>query len=237
MSLQAAVMLYANNSGSAFATVHNIYTDEQTGAPCLLEGHPLTIKILNDLTATLAKGSKSAQSFNGYLPETVLAVGVNSIVWWIPAADRTVSFACRDNETIGTRSGKTPHPSLVFAVNEQGWSVYAIKGNKRPTPETRLWQAPYFNTYKSGKICVGSTQTPAGATTILIDGWNKAFFASSFSHPNIHERGYLVKSGSPYDLWRDLLDGKHKAFPQRQLVATKVTLNDFIKSTVNGESL
>ena len=236
LTLQSAVMLYSNTSGSAFATAHNIYTDE-SGSPCLLEGHPLTVKILNELTAALAKGAKSARSFNGYLPESVLAVGLNSIVWFLPAADRTVSFACRGNEVIGTRSAKTPHPSLVFGVNDCGWFVYAVKGNKRPTPETALWQAPYFNVWDSGKICVGTTQTPTGATTQQIDGWNKAFFASSFSHPNIHQRGRLVASGGAYEFWRDLLDGKYKSFPQKQLVATKATLGTFITSVVNGESI
>ena len=235
MSLQSAIMMYTNSSGSAFGTAHNIGLDGN-GAPYLLEGHPLTMKILNVLTAALAKGAESSRSFSGFLPATVLATGISSIVWWLQAADRTVSFSCND-DIIGKRSGKTPHPSLVFGVNEQGWFVFAVKGNKRPTPETALFQAPFFNVWETGKICIGTTRIPNGATAEQIDEWNKAFFASSFSHPNVHSVGGLVKSGGAYAFWRDLLDGKYKTFPQKQLVATKKTLNDFIKSTLNGETL
>jgi len=234
MTLQSAIMVYGDNRGSSFATAHHVALDGK-GVPVLLEGHPLTIETLNALTDALAKGAESRRSFGGYLPENVLAVGSGSIVWWLPGTDRSISFACSD-ELIGTASGKTPHPSLVFGVNNSGeWFVSALKGNVRPTPETKLWQAPYFNVWSSGKICQGTTSVPAGATTDQIEGWNKAFFGSNFSHPNVHEASKLVKyKGGPYQFWRDMLDGSYRRFPLRVLVATEYTLDDFIDMVMNG---
>lgn len=235
MTLQAAVMLYGDSRGSSFATAHDVALDNK-GIPVLLEGHPLTMEILNAMTEAIAKGAESRRSFGGYLPENVLAVGTGSIVWWLPASDRNVSFACSD-KLIGTASGKTPHPSLVFGVNNSGdWFVFAIKGNTRPTPDTKLWQAPYFNVWESGKICQGSTSVPPGATTAQIGGWNTAFFSSNFSHPNVHEKGKLVKyKGGPYQFWRDMLDGSSQRFPLRVLVGTGHTLDDFIQIVLNGK--
>lgn len=237
MHLQASVMLYGNGHGASFATAHNVFFDDK-GSPCLLEGHPLTMEILNDMLNAVSKGAESMHSFKGYLPENVLAVGVSSIVWWLPSSDRNVSFKCKD-ELIGNASGKTPHPALVFSVNNSGnWSVFAIKGNKRPTPETPLWQAPYFNTYGNGNICQGSTIVPKGATADQVEAWNKAFFASSFSHPNVHQPQKLMKyKRGPYQFWRDMLDGSFKKFPQSVLVATEYTLEGFIESTLNGKAL
>lgn len=235
MPLQAAVMLYSDGR-SAYATAHNV-TTSATGIPVLLEGHPLTIDILNQMTAALAKGAESQRSFSGYLPENVLATGIGSVVWWLPASNRLVSFSCKD-KIIGTASGITPHPSLVFAVSSTSWSVFAVKGNNRPKPETKLWQAPYFNTYTSGHICQGTTRVPNGATKEQIDGWSKAFFASNFSHPNVHERGKLVRyAGGPSQFWRDMLDGKFAKFPLRVLVPTEHTLDDLVTSTLNGRNL
>jgi PRTRC genetic system protein B len=237
MTLQAAVMLYGDNNGAAFATAHNVAYD-QKGVPVLCEGHPMTVGILNSLTAALAKGAESKRSFNGYLPETVLAVGLSSIVWWLPASDRSVGFACSD-KLIGNRIGKTPHPPLVFGVRNDGrWSVFALKENVRPTPETKLWQAPYFNVWTSGQICQGTTQVPPGAAVSQVEGWNKSFFTSNFSHANIHDVGKLVSyKGGPYRFWRDMLDGKFKKFPMRVLVETEYTLDDFINATLNGGEL
>lgn len=234
LTLQAAVMLYGDSKGSSFATAHNIAFDKN-GAPVLLEGHPLTMETLNALTDALAKGAESRRSFSGFLPENVLAVGAGAIVWWLPAEDRNVSFTCSD-KLIGIANGKTPHPSLVFGVNNAGeWFVFALKGNCRPSPDTNLWQAPYFNVWDSGKICQGTTSVPAGATTEQIAGWNKAFFASNFSHPNVHEAGKLVQyKGGSYQFWRDMLDGSFRRFPLRVLVETEYTLDDFIGMVLNG---
>lgn len=237
MSLQAAIMIYGNHSNLAsFATAHNVAFSDK-GVPSLLEGHPLTMEILNKLLAAVAKGAESKRTFNGFLPENVLAVGLGSIVWWLPAADRSISFACND-ELIGTRGGTTPHPSLVFGVNDGNWMVFAVKGNSRPTPDTKLWQAPYFNVWSSGRICQGTTQVPPGATTSQIDGWNKSFFSSNFSHPNVHAKGKLLRyKGGAYRFWLDALEGHFNEFPQRVLVGTNHTLADFIEATLNGGTL
>lgn len=237
MKLQSAIMLYGSDQGAGFATAHDV-SFEADGVPVLREGHPLTMENLNSLVATVAKGAETRRRFNGYLPENVLATGIGSIVWWLPAADRTVSFSCND-ELIGkSASGKTPHPALVFGVNGRGWYVFALKENVRPKPDTNLWQAPYFNVWSSGAICQGSTQVPKGATTEQIEGWSNAFFASNFSHPNVHQTGKLVKyKGGPYRFWRDMLDGNFKKFPMRVLVDSGNTLDNFIAMVLNGREL
>jgi len=236
MTLQSAIMLYGTSQGAGFATAHDVSTNEH-GEPFLLEGHPLTIRMLNELSSFLIKGAGSKRNFNGFLPENVLAVGIGSIVWWLPAADRSISFAC-DDDLIGNRSGMTPHPSLVFGVNDSGWYVFATKSKARPTPRTEIFQAPYFNVYANGSICRGTTQVPSGATADLIKGWDHAFFSSNFSHPNIHQPEKLVSyQGGAYKFWKDALDKKFVKFPLRVLVGTNHTLEDFITATINGGHL
>lgn len=237
MSLQKAIMLYTDGHGGSFATVHEVSPDTN-GVPSLQEGHPLTMEALNNLQTSVAKSAGGKRSFSGFLPENVLAVGSSSIVWWIPAAVRPLAFNCSDN-LIGQATGQAPTPPLVFSVASDGaWSVFALKENTRPTLDTKLWQAPYFNVWQSGKICQGTTRIPHGATTQQIEDWNKAFFGSNFSHPNVHAPAKLVKyKGGAYQFWKDMLEGSFKKFPLRVLVETEYTLDDLIKASLNGGKL
>jgi PRTRC genetic system protein B len=101
--------------------------------------------------------------------------------------------------------------------------VWAVKGSRRPTPQTPLFQAPYFNVDAQGRICQGNVPVPEGTAVEKIEAWNDAFFRSFFTHPNV--AGKLVRyRGGSYAFWRDLLDQRFARFPGRVLVDVKTTL-------------
>ena len=59
-------------------------------------------------------------------------------------------------------------------------SVFALRENARPSPDTRLYTAPYYNVWEDGAICVGNVSTPE---RILLCGTDQmAFFASYLRH-------------------------------------------------------
>src|SRR5581483_3602195 len=126
----------------------------------------------------------------GFLPETVLYMDGELLLWWVPPAERHVVFKAVE---LGApeRGEVVPHPALVFAASSTVWKVWAVKGRHRPTLHTALFQAPYFNVYENGDICRGSAQVPNGTTAEKIDAWNAAFFGSFFTHPNV--QGKLVR--------------------------------------------
>jgi PRTRC genetic system protein B len=93
--------------------------------------------------------------------------------------------------------------------------VWALEENRRPELETRLFMAPYWNTYEDGRVCHGSMPVPTTVTIDNLPRWSHAFFASQFTGSNLgiqqcsHPEGFL-------GLWRSIV-GK-KTFPVEYLL-------------------
>lgn len=218
--LARAVLIYRGASERAFATVHEIA--EIDGEPVILAGKAMTTRAAIELARALSK----AVAHGGFLPETVLYMDGELLLWWVPPATRQVVFKAAE---LGApeRGEVVPHPGLVFAASSSVWKVWAVKGGHRPTLSTALFQAPYFNVYENGNICRGSVRVPNGTTAEKIDVWNAAFFGSFFTHPNTS--GKLVRyCGGAYAFWRDMLEGKFKRFPERVLIDAKITLGKLL---------
>lgn len=173
----------------------------------------------------------SARRTASSLPENVLFVAGDLILWWVRPAFRHVAFRVseKDAERLGAaeRGESVPHPGLVFAASSREWRVWAVKGSQRPTLATPLFQAPYFNVDAHGHICQGSVPKPDGSTAEKIDAWNDAFFRSYFTHPNVAAKLVRYPGGS-FALWRQMLDGRFGRFPQRVLVPLNATLGDLL---------
>ena len=220
LRLDQAVLIYRGASDRALATVHKI--EEVDGEPVILAGQAMTPRAAIQLARALSKGV----AHSGFLPETVLYVDGELLLWWVPPAERHIVF--RAPELGAPERGEVvPHPGLVFAASSSVWKVWAVKGKHRPTLQTALFRAPYFNVYEDGDICRGNVRVPDGTTAEKIDSWNAAFFSSFFTHPN--SNGKLVRyRGGSYAFWRDMLDGKFTKVPERVLVDVKITLGKLL---------
>ena len=219
--LRRAVLIYDGQQGSALATVHDI--ENIDGEAVIGAGQAMTSRAAMDLAKALLKRA----AHGGFLPETVLYMDGDLIVWWMPPARRHIAFRVDDvhAEAFGgqERGESVPHPGLVFAASSRVWRVWAVKGAGRPTPATALYQVPYFNVDVRGNICQGNAPVPEGTTVEKIAAWNDAFLRSYFTHPN--GPGKLVRyRGGAYAFWKDMLDGRFQRFPERVLVDVKTTL-------------
>lgn len=220
LRLAQAVLIYQGASDSALATVHQV--EEVDGEPVILAGQAMTPRAAIQLARALSK----SVAHGGFLPETVLYMDGDLLLWWVPPAKRHIVF--RAPELGAPERGEVvPHPGLVFAASSRVWKVWAVKGRSRPALQTPLFQSPYFNVWEGGDICRGNVQVPEGTTPEKIDAWNAAFLGSFFTHPN--SKGKLVRyRGGAYPFWRDMLDGKFKKFPERVLIDAKTTLGKLL---------
>jgi len=216
LRLAQAILIYRGASNAALATIHDV--EQVDGEPVILAGRAMTPRAANQLSRSLSK----SVSHGGFLPETVLYMDGDLLVWWLAPAPRHIAF--RAPELGAPERGEVvPHPGLIFAASSKVWKVWAVKGRKRPTLDTALFQSPYFNVWEGGGICRGNVQVPEGTTTEKIAAWNAAFLGTFFTHPN--GAGKLVRyRGGAYPFWRDMLDGKFKRFPERVLVDVTTTL-------------
>lgn len=225
VKLSRAVLIYEGEQGGALATVHNI--QDAAGEPVIGAGQAMTARTAAGLARALLKNAM----LGGYLPETVLYLDPDLIVWWVPPERRHIAFRVEKEmaEALGgvERGEVVPQPGLVFAVSSRIWQVWAVKGASRPTLTTPLFQAPYFNVNSQASICQGNVPAPEGTTVAKIAQWNDAFLRSYFSHPNGNVELVRYRDGA-YAFWRDMLDGRFRRFPEKVLIDLKLTLGQML---------
>lgn len=233
IALSQAILVYSDESKShsgsvpaaLYATVHPVQNFGTEAKPDfqIAAGRPLTREALKAMFEDMAK----RHSLNtDIIPEHVLSISADHMVWWMPAGERNVFF---NNKELGKRGAKVPHPPLLFAVVKHQWYVFALAKNERPNAETALQFAPYFNVYDSCAICIGSAQVPRGISANATAQWENAFFDSEFTHINGKEKKAAHPRGE-YALWKELLDGVYQTFPVEFLAPTKLTLTTLMVS-------
>jgi len=224
-TLKQAVLLYQEGSRS-FATLHAV-KGRPDKAPYLCAGQSVTTGFLE----TLAKGLGASLGAE-VLPERVLARTPEQIAWWSRAQPRLMFFG---NGNAGAKklNGKMyPQPALVFMIHGRELFVRALAQDCRPTADSRLKNAPYWNTDAHGRVCLGSMRVPEEVGVSSLSRWEEAYFASEFTHPSgavrltTHPRGFL-------GLWSSLAGRKHR-FPVKFLADSKQTLQEFVERKGEG---
>ena len=222
LALQGALLFY--RGPRAFAAWHAVVSNEQYGLS-LSEAQPLTL----DFVRAISQGLSSHLPVE-VLPENVLVRTADVLVWWTASVQRTIFFRATD-ESIAPLNGKSfPHPPLVWKVSGHELWVRAMKTNARPTVDTPLFVAPYWNVNgEDGLTCQGSMRSPEDSGVTSIPQWERAFFQSEFTHATgirpltNHPRGFV-------GLWASLADSG-KVFPTNRLVPAKHTLREFVQES------
>lgn len=221
MSLTKAILIYeSGHRDKSFATVHEVV--ERAGTRHIGAGTPVTQSGVVSLMTSL-----SANQAFGFLPDNVLAIGSDYLVWWAKPQKRTMWF--KSTAPLDGKCGLLPTPALLFAVIGTEWAVYALPGTERPTAETQLYQAPFFNVWETGRICTGNVTIPTLSSVDRIAVYENAFFESNFTHPNVRGKGKLTRfRGGPYALWSSLMKRSKRCFPIHTLVPINRTAGDLV---------
>jgi PRTRC genetic system protein B len=225
--LREALLVYScdrNMSGApatAFVTKHHVKLSA-TGVPSVEPGSPLGESDIITLIQQL-RGSLPSE----FLPENVLMRTQETIVWWTPATTRPMFYATDKGAELEQLSGKRfPQPALVLRAHAGSLDIRALAESKRPTPDTPMYVAPYWNVSDNGSVCLGSTKAPREASVKSLPRWEASFFESEFTHANAHT-GLTKHPGGFMGLWLSLI-GKKK-FPVEHLRDAKETLAKFLK--------
>lgn len=223
--LSAAVLIYTNDEQRhAFATKHQVV--ELDLRPSIRPGAPFTEEDYRSLVSALAP--KEQPKMHWHDPR-LLAKGLGRVVWWSPPQHRSLFFKT-SSHIAGTFSGKgvVPTPGLVWMGTQRELYVWAFKGKDAPTPETKLYQAPFFNVWARGQVCVGNAVLPPEDQRDNLDAWERTFFGSHFTHPNFNEADRLTVGVDPIRFWRDQLRKPSRTFPERVLHELKLSVKDLL---------
>ena len=221
VQLTKAILLYSGSTGSA-ATVHEIGHD-RTG-PVILPGVGLGKAELHQILLALL-GSRSKVLF---LPEKVLSISPTQMAWWCQSQNREIYFKARAEEDKVNKlsARKVQHPNLVFVATSGKLRVFALAKAGRPTPETKLYVAPYWNVFRDGQMCQGDVKYPEGLLPQNIPAFEDAFFDSIFTHAEVNPLTYHPKGHTGF--WADLRSVK--TIPAKWLVPCGKTLMEVLEN-------
>ena len=233
-ALQGALLIYAGRTNyessalTTYATVHK--AQEIKGSMEIMPGRLLTQNDLADLTLALSETEVSRTNEVQWFEESVIAKGKDRIIWWTPPGEKSMFFEESDLAEMPVKgNGVCPTPGLVWvAMPGQSLYVYAVKGRSRPTKEMQLHQAPFFNVWSRGAVCLGSAVMPSENKTWETEAWEHMFFGSRFTHANFREKNRLVKGIDPSLFWRNMLAQPPRSFPEKRLVSIPLTVGDLL---------
>lgn len=220
MTLRSAVLLY-ESGGRTFAVWHESRSGVGDIAQ-LGEAQFFTTALLRSIREWLP-----TEFLAGLLPENILVWNSNLAVWWSPRCTRRMFFRNNSAAPTGFSGAEFSQPPLLWCASGQELTVRALSTNRRPTADTSLMIAPYWNVDgDTGRVCLGSMKVPDLAGVAALAQWEKAFFESEFTHQTGVKR--LVQGANAYfDVWERVRSGS-RAFPAKCLVPANETLSDLI---------
>jgi PRTRC genetic system protein B len=175
-TLESAILLYRGADKSNLAMRYDVRADAE-GVVRLADGRFATGSLVKELLAMLDRAPLS------YVPPSVIATARDAVAWYEPAAMQTMYFDADRDRAVTAFDGKViPQPPLVFIASKRSLRVFALRTDTRPDLTTPLCEAPYWNTYEDGGICLGSMKIPAAVDPSATAQWTRNFFRSSFTH-------------------------------------------------------
>ncbi|WP_060868921.1 PRTRC system protein B [Chryseobacterium indologenes] len=219
----SALVFYRGNRGYNETYVECF--DMENGIP--VNPHPLTVNEGKRLAKALQVDEENLNLLksDGIVNSNLLSFDAKSatIVWHTRAQFRELFF----NNHLGIQSGKAHTPPMVWVADREKLKVFALSTSRKPTINTPLYNAPYFNVYVDGSVCMGTVDistTETGSVDQLMKLWENYFFNSYFSHL-MYDHNPV--NGNCVMLWENLIDNG-KLFPTEMLVKTSKKLKDIL---------
>lgn len=224
-----ALLFYQNDERNKDTYVEYFDMDKN-GNP--INAHPLTereAKILAKALITKTQRGKK-QDFlkpKGILPTHVLHINPSengSVLWFTKSMKRQLFFT----ENLEIPNGMAEVPAMLWSANKRGLKIYALANNRRPSENTPLFFAPFFNVYENGNVCMGTVDVHIQNSTSLeefIKKWEDYFFNSYFSHL-MNEHNPI--NGNCVNLWKSLINTE-KQFPKETLKKVNRTLKNLLQ--------
>ena len=204
------------------------YDMDENGCP--VNPRPLTVKEAQGLSKALDTKKEAAKAFlkpKGLLPSNVLHINPaenGSMVWFTKPQARKLHFT----ESLGMASQELPLPALVWLADKSRLFVFALKGKGKPRGNTPLFNAPFFNLYRNGNVCMGSVDVRISQSASLEEfmaAWEGYFFGSYFSHLI---DGHNPVAGNLISLYQSLA-GTGSPFPVEELIPNDKQLKHLLR--------
>lgn len=223
----AALVIY-QTKGSNNDTYVEHFDMDSSGNP--INAHPLTEREAAALAKSLNTKKEMAKAFlkpSGILPTNVLHINPSengTLLWYTKSRKEKLFFS----DSLEIPNGIAEVPALLWLASKQSLSVFALATDRRPTDNTALYHAPFFNVYDNGNVCMGTVDVSiknSASAEDFMTAWEHYFFNSYFSHL-LNDHNPI--NGNCVALWKDLIE-TGKNFPKEVLKKTNRTLKNLLK--------
>lgn len=225
VTAHTALILYADKHSSRGCVVEHQLSQNAEGELVLGTGRNVSKSTIESILK-LQEGSQ--RSFVEYLPPEVIATGYKSVAWVVERSERTLLFGGVTDAALAEIDGQRfPQPRLLFIASTQGsprLALFALRGNERPTLDTPVYYAPYFNVFSNHHVCTGSMALPRTLNMSELERWVETFFHSNFTHSSRNQSTAL--GCSHRELWD--LSREHGEFKDEWLLPVGKTLGQVL---------
>lgn len=203
------------------------YDMDKKGYP--INAHPLNLKESTQLANALDTSEELTRKFlkpSGLLPKNVLYINPDHdgyAIWYTPVQKVSLFFV----DSLAITNGKVFVPPLLWKASKNTLYIYAINNTTNINEQTAIYNAPFFNLYEDGKVCMGTVSVNIKADCLLeefIREWEQYFFNSYFSH--LIQKQSPVK-GNIIQLWQRLVNTP-KQFPMKSLLKNGLTIKNLL---------
>ncbi|KQB43869.1 PRTRC system protein B [Flavobacterium daejeonense] len=199
---------------------------DKNGNP--INAHPLTVREANQLAKALKTAKEEKEpclKSEGIISNAILHIDPvqNKVIWFTKSMQRELCFT----ENLGIPKGLVNVPPMLWIANKNSLSVFALGSNRKPNENTKLYNAPFFNVYENGNVCMGTVDVQIKKIASLEEftiAWETYFFNSYFSHLM---QDYNPINGNCVILWESLVN-TNNAFPKEVLKKNGKTLKDIL---------
>ncbi|MCQ9634136.1 prokaryotic E2 ligase family D protein [Chryseobacterium sp. WG23] len=220
-----SALIFYQADGDASKSYVEHYDMDKGGTP--INAHPLTVREARKLAESLHIDEEKDRLLksDGILDSSILSFDakLGKVIWFTKAQYRPLHF----NKGLGIVSGNAHTPALLWVADRESLSLFALSSNRRPTPNTELYHAPFFNVYQNGNVCMGTVEIEANETSSIRELtrlWEAYFFNSYFSH--LMSEHNPIK-GNCVMLWESLVNAD-KLFPNEVLLKNNQKLKDIL---------
>lgn len=118
---------------------------------------PLSHQAMRSIASSFIKKNALAMDFGGLIADHLL-LGINrpglcSVIWYHPAETRKLNFSSQ----LKIKGESTAQiPAILYLMLNDNLYLFALAESRRPTGKSKLFNAPFFNIYADGRVCLGT---------------------------------------------------------------------------------
>ena len=223
---KSALVFYQTKGTNTDMYVEHFDMDKN-GNP--INAHPLTVNEAKVLAKALHTDKEKDKAFlkpKGIIPTNILHINPSengTVLWYTKAQEQQLYFV----NGLGIPNGKAYVPPMLWYASKNSLAAFALTTDRRPSKNTPLYFAPFFNIYEDGKVCMGTISIDiknSASVEEFLSAWEDYFFNSYFSHL-LGEHSPI--KGNCVSLWKNLIE-TGEAFPKDVLKKNNKTLKNLL---------